>query len=334
MNTAIRENKNLKIITSPDFNLMYNKTTGYTLTWGKTKDEDPQFCAIGPIIADIEISEVCHQGCAFCYKANTGAGANMTFETFKKVFHKLPRTLTQIAFGIGDIDGNPDLKKIITYCRENDYQFIMPNLTINGSRMTPEWYNFLAANCGAVAVSHYNDDDCFNAVKNLTSRGMTQVNIHRMVSEETFDECMALIDKVKTDERLEKLNATVFLMLKQRGRGEKFNRLTDEHYNMFIEKLFASGIGFGFDSCGAARLLKHGVDKSIEKFITPCESTRESCYINVHGKFYPCSFNEDGPGIEVASCEDFIKDIWMMDLTHAWRLNLLDNNCSCPSYFV
>jgi hypothetical protein len=97
----IKEDKNFKIIKHPDFNLIFRKEDGLTYTWGKTQDEDPDFSPLGPIIADIEISEICHEGCKFCYKANMAKGANMSFETFKTIFHKFPRTLTQIAFGWG-----------------------------------------------------------------------------------------------------------------------------------------------------------------------------------------------------------------------------------------
>lgn len=41
----------------------------------------------------------------------------MSLETFKALFHKLPTTVCQIAFGIGDINANPDLFKIMEYCR-------------------------------------------------------------------------------------------------------------------------------------------------------------------------------------------------------------------------
>ena len=76
------------------------------------------------------------------------------------------------------------------------------------------------------------------------------------------------------------------------------------------------------------------VDKDVERFVTPCESTRESCYINVHGRFYPCSFNEEGAGIDVASCGDFLGDVWNARETEEWRQRLLANGCSCPTYEV
>lgn len=108
----IKENTCFKVIASPDFNLIFKKDDGTTLTWGKTKEDNPDYCPLGPVIADMEISEVCHQGCKFCYKANMARGANMSFETFKDIFHKLPRTLTQIALGIGSIPTTHYYKEI------------------------------------------------------------------------------------------------------------------------------------------------------------------------------------------------------------------------------
>ena len=94
-----------------------------------------------------------------CYKSNTSQGKNMSLETFKKIFHKIPLNLTQIAFGIGDIDANPDLWKIMEYCRNNNYNQVVPNITINGKRLTDEHIGMLAELCGAVAVSRYNPDE-------------------------------------------------------------------------------------------------------------------------------------------------------------------------------
>ena len=61
---------NIKLI-SEDFNFGFNKQTGYTETWGKTKEDNPDFCQYGPLIADIEISTVCTEGCKFCVIPST-----------------------------------------------------------------------------------------------------------------------------------------------------------------------------------------------------------------------------------------------------------------------
>jgi len=149
----------VRTLQSPRYNYLFRKSDGFFARWGETKQHDPEYSPFGPEIADIEISTVCHgvgcKPCSFCYKSNTARGHNMRLDTFKRVFTALPPTVTQIAFGIGDIDANPDLWAILRHCREYD---VVPNITINGDRMTDEHYQRLASLCGAVAVSHYNDD--------------------------------------------------------------------------------------------------------------------------------------------------------------------------------
>ena len=133
----------IKRIRSKYYNHNFDTETGLSIRWGKTmaNEDDPILSPIGPEIADIEISTVCNgigktmdarKPCPWCYKSNTGCGSNMSFDTFKSIFHKLPKNLTQIAFGIGDIDGNPDLWRIMEYCRSNSYNSVVPNITVNG----------------------------------------------------------------------------------------------------------------------------------------------------------------------------------------------------------
>lgn len=95
---------------SDDYKWIFNMITGNLVRYGKTPDDDPVM-APSPEILDIEISTVCHQGCKFCYKSNTSVGKNMTLEHFKSIFDKFDENLTQIAFGIGDINCNYYLRR-------------------------------------------------------------------------------------------------------------------------------------------------------------------------------------------------------------------------------
>lgn len=337
MKYRIMETKNFKVVSSQNYNYFFNKHNGYFSRWGKNINDDPQY-APSPEIVDMEVSTICTQGCPFCYKSNTVIGKNMTFETFKSIFHKLPRTVTQIAFGIGSINMNPDLKQIMTYCRENDYQEVIPNITINGYDMDSEWYDFLAKTCGALAVSHYNDNVCFEAVEQLTNRGMTQVNIHKLLSKDTYESCLNLLQKRKDDKRLSKLNAIVFLSLKQKGVRNYLEPLNDEErYNTLIKTALDNNIGIGFDSCGAHKFLsfikKYTEYSNLGEMIEPCEAACMSSYINVEGKFFPCSFLEGEvnwkEGLNVVNCSDFVKDIWLNEKIKDFRKILLINRRNC-----
>lgn len=342
----IIEDSKTKKFTAKDMNFIFNKSTGFTAVWGKTLKQDPEYSIHGPLIADIEITTACNGPggvpCKYCYKSNNKTGTYMSIETFKKVFHNLPKTITQIAFGAdSDLTTNPDIWKIMEYCRSNDYNFVVPNVTL--AEVTDENSKHLSDLCGAVAISFHDDFDlCYDSVKKLTDLGMDQVNIHFVLHEKSYEDCLKMIEDIKTDSRLSKLNAVVFLSLKQKGRGINFSKLSVDKFDEIVYKCMQDKIRFGLDSCSANKLINsiknHENYEKIVQMVEPCESTLFSSYIDVHGKFYPCSFCEkiDGwkEGIDVVNCEDFIKDIWNNDKTIQFRNNLLKCNRNCPVYNV
>jgi len=370
----VKDTENYKAFKSENYNFFFNKEDGFFVRWGKgdysvdckdkiTKQEvdlyllwtkiwgkklnlkdfvrDLESDPINglPEIADIEISTACKQGCAFCYKDNKISGENMSLETFKKVFSKLVVTTTQIAFGITEIDANPDMWDIFDYTRS---QGVIPNVTINGSGMKPEYFDKLAERCGAVAVSAYNKDNTYNTIKELTDRGMKQINIHQMICLENFDESMQILKDRMTDSRLDKLNAIVLLSLKPRGRAEgRFHKLPQEKFDELVNFALDNKIGIGFDSCGCHKFLKtiekNSQYKYVETCAEPCESTLFSCFLNVKGNFYACSFCENNEGLSVLECKNFLKDIWYNKSTENFRegvINCRNSNTSCSVYDV
>lgn len=330
------ENDMCKAVSSENYNYMFNKKSGLFHRWGAEPKDDPDYSPFGCEIADIEIGTSCSQGCKFCYKSNTPVGKNMSYETFVKIFNKLPKTLTQIAFGIGDIDGNPDLWKIMRHCREHG---IIPNITINGFRMNqnPEYDGRLAEICGAVAVSLYDYDICYNEVQALGKLGMKQVNIHCLLSEETFGKCMQVAEDSLRNSRLKKnLNAIVYLWLKPKGRGKVLHQVSKQNYERLLKYLTKNNIRFGFDSCSAPHAMKYLPD--FKECIEPCESTLFSVYINVDGKAFPCSFSEGGEfeGIDMLEVESF-DDVWFSGEFQRFRHKLIENKDAngcrmCPVY--
>jgi len=350
MKYILTESKEKKKIFGKNYNYLFDKETGFFARWGKTKEDDPDYSPIGPEIADIEISTVCNgingKPCKFCYKSNTGKGENMSFDTFRTLFNKLPKTLTQIAFGIGDIDSNPDLFKIMEYCKINSYNYVVPNITINGWNLTDEYTDKLVELCGAIAVSRYGDGNtCYDAIKKIGDRNFDQINIHMLVSEETFEDCLQVIRDSKVDPRLEKLNAIVFLSMKPKGERNKFNCLKDsDKYKQIINLAFKEGVKIGFDSCSAPKFLEAVKDnknyKQLEQLTEPCESLLFSIYLNCKGEVTPCSFAEgEEDSINMLEIKDFFKEVWYNNKVIKWRERLLNtekcNICrKCPIYDI
>jgi len=338
MKFTLHENDKVKFVCSEDLSYKYsfNKQSGDFQRWGYTLDDDPDFSPIGPEVCDIEVSTICHQKCKGCYKSNVARGENMSLETFKTIFHKLPRTVCQIAFGVGDIDANPDLWNIMRYCRENSYNFVVPNITINGYRMTDEYFSNLATLCGAVAVSSYNREVCFATVQRLSSLGLKQVNIHQILHEDSYQECMELID-LHAEGKIPGLRALVFLLLKPKGRGKCLTQLRDlTKYKALIDKALDKNVAIGFDSCSAGTFLScisgRPNVKNLTELAEPCESNLFSAYINTAGYHFHCSFTEGElgwEGINLLEIEDYIKDVWYHPEVVRFRNKLLENKRQC-----
>lgn len=343
------EDEKSKSFLHPKYNFRFRKKDGFFLRWGETKEANGNETLGLPEICDLEISEVCDGvpgigPCSFCYKSNTGfKGDQMSFETFKNIFHKLPPTITQIAFGVGTTRKHPEMWDMFKYAKEHG---VTPNLTINGDVDDHE-FDKIAEYCGACAVSVYDKDLSYNAVKKLTDRGMTQVNIHYMISEETYDGALNVMNDKLTDPRLEKLNAIVLLSLKPKGRATKnhFHKLSQDKFNHLVDYAMDKGIGIGFDSCSAFKftsaISNRPNAKQLETFADPCESTIYSSYINVRGDFFPCSFSEgEGEwieGISVTESDDFLKDVWYNEKTVKFRNNVIrcrGCNINCSIYDI
>ena len=169
------ENKNKKIVKSFAYNYVFDKKTGFFARWGKTEEDDPDYSPYGPELHDIEISAGgdCLGNCAFCYKSNGGDQPthNMSFETFKNILDKMPRVLTQIAFGIMNISTNPDFFKMMEYSREKG---VIPNYTTHGLDVTDEYVKRTAELCGAVAVSVYNKNASYDAIDKFTRAALNK----------------------------------------------------------------------------------------------------------------------------------------------------------------
>lgn len=338
---TIKETDKYKALRSDNYNYFFNKSDGFFVRWGKndtiselkpTKQELDLFVVwsaiwkekfnikqflsdlktdgslenTAPEILDWEISEKCDMGCAFCYKSNVAfKGKNISFDEFKETFHKLPESITTIAFGIGSIHLFPELWDILTYTREHG---IIPTITINGLA-TDEDLDKLSKLCGAVAVSIYSvpnkkygsekmrklklkkidaewiickDDETetegveykevdvkndigYDCVQGLTDRGLNQTNIHFMISEETYDNAMEVLSDIKTDPRLAKLRALVMLSLKEKGRS------VGKFHKLSQEK---------FDN-----LFRYSIDNNIGCGFDSCSAAKAFNFINANKEY-------------------------------------------------
>jgi hypothetical protein len=347
----ILDSNNYKALKSKEYNFFFDKKTGYFVRWGFGNEQpekitnkeielyvlwcniwgekfdfkqflsdlktDGSFENTAVEIVDWEISELCDANCGFCYKSNVNyKGKNISFDDFKKTFEKLPASVTTIAYGIGSVSLCPDLFKILNYTRNHG---IIPTITINGFATNDE-LDKLSKVVGACAVSVYDKNRSYDCIKRLTDNGLEQCNIHALICEETYEKTLEILNDIKTDSRLSKLRAIIMLSLKEKGRSiGKYHKLSQEKFDTLFKFAIDNNIGFGFDSCSAAKALdfvnRFPEYNYMKTYIEPCEAGgKYSSYINVNSDYFPCSFaeghNDWKTGLSVSNCEDFMKDIW------------------------
>jgi hypothetical protein len=355
-NIQIIDNRTHKICDSSNYNSIFSKRSGFFVRWGATKEEDP-IRAPFPEILDIEISSVIDDNdiptndllisdnpcqkkfCRlFCYK-NSGSGkrlAHMSLRTFKALANKFSHGTQQIAFGICQLESHPELWDIF---EETRLRGIIPNVTIN-QKISNGQALLLSQLCGAVAVSVNNTNyaTAYDTIKTLSQDyGMSQVNIHYVLSNVSINDAFDVLNDIKNAPRLSKLNAIVFLKLKPKGAAcGKFSPPSFEQFSELVRRCEDKGIRFGFDSCSAHDYLQYiqgkNNQKELEQMVEPCESGLFSWYVNYKGFAYPCSFAEDiEEGINLLEY-DSMEEVWNSDKLKGWREKLLKNFRRCPIF--
>ena len=184
---------------------------------------------------------------------------------------------------------------------------------------------------------NYSEDEKTDFIKQYFA-----VNIHQFTASESYDKIMGLFQDYKTDPRLAKLNAIVLLSLKKKGRGIGYTSLSQERFKSLVDYAFANGIPLGFDSCSCGKFQKCLNKEQSEKYNILCEPCEAfgifSSYVNVEGKYFPCSFCEGQgewkDGIDVVNCNDFTKDVWNHPLVDKYRKLMIKTGRECPMFDI
>lgn len=331
------------------YHCFFCKLTGFNLRFGKTIDDDPEYCELGPEIADIEIvtgscPKISSENCRWCYKNNTSAvGKAMTLEQFKKVINSFPKNLSQVALGITGVKSNPYLKDILAYLRD---QGIIGNLTLTGADLDDEMADVLCEYCGACAVSCYDKakDLCYSTIKKLHETAKEKfnkkmsVNMHIVIADFSIAHVMDVLNDIK-NRKVPGLKSVVMLHAKPVGRAKNLDcNLSKANLTKVIQFCLDNKISFGFDSCNGYNVQDILVEMKKENLCTsiePCESSRMSIYCSVDGKITPCSFVEhvyEDSAIDLLNNDIKIKDIWMSNnMLNSFR-NCMRCSKSCPIY--
>jgi len=301
----------IKKVVKDDYVILFDTKTGQEVLSGINGNPDP-FVLDFPSMMDVGIMGHCKNNCEFCYQG-AKPQANMTLENFKRLVDEAKDETMQFALGgRGDPNLHKNFREIIEYCRENN---IVPNYTTSGNGLTDEQVE-ISKMCGAVAVSAYDREFTYDAIRKLMDAGI-KTNIHFMFSKYSWHDIFNLLIGVdiwhgKVD--LDRLNAVIFLLFKPQGRAVNLKwEPLQCYYNWFIQYLrMANGrvkFKLGMDSCLVNKVQQ--VDKLTaveEVFMDTCEGGRMSMYVTPDMKLSPCSFGATNKW--AYPLINSIKDVW------------------------
>ncbi len=335
-NVTIREGNKVikgmfdKQFENDDYEIYFNTKTGVEILKGK-HGADP-FKTELPLLLDVGIMGHCLNSCSFCYQG-TKDEPHMTFKNFKSIIDQTKHHTNQVALGgRGDPNLHPQFKEIVEYTRDNG---MAVNYTTSGRNLTDEQIE-ISKLCGAVAVSDYNRDFTYDALKRLMDAGV-KTNIHLIFSRPNYDRVMNIVkgndvwnSKVDTN----RLNALIFLLFKPQGTSKDKLELipTKEQLQLFAEIIFEPKCQFkiGMDSCLINHILKYKTPSIIQQMaIDTCESSRMSVYISPSMHLIPCSFaDHDKWGIKISKQQN-IENIWNASFSFNQFRNKLRKEPSC-----
>lgn len=296
---------------------------------GENTNVDPLMRSY-PALIDIGIMAHCKNAkfCPVeCYQGRYKGENNMTLDDFKSIIDQIQGKVMQVALGgAGSPNEHENFEEIVRYTKEHD---IIPNYTTSGIDLTDEMVRITKENCGAVAVSFYNQPYTYEAIDKFVKAGVT-TNIHFVLGNDSIDNAISWLKN--PSQVPDGVNAVVFLLHKPVGLGNSKNVLKNDDPKVIdFFKLVENHNGkwqIGFDSCSIPAILNHTTNIERES-IDSCEAARFSCYITHDMKIIPCSFDNQDMRWAVDLRENTIEEAWNSKQFNNFR-NHFQNSClSC-----
>ncbi len=324
--------ENVKVVETDEYAIVFNPKTGEEVLTGINGHSDP-FALEYPSMLDIGIMGHCDNACKFCYQGSKYE-QNMSLEGFKLIVDQSKDYSNQIALGgRGDPNQHEWFEEILKYAVDNN---IIPNYTTSGINLTDSAIAVSKKYCGAVAVSMYENDYTWSALKRLMAAGV-KTNIHAVVTKDNIEEYCRVLqgdDIWEGNVDLDKLNAVVFLLFKPAGRGKNLDwSPTKDQLKIFAELIKKPDTKFkvGLDSCLINKVAQvRQLTKLEEMYADTCEGGRMSCYITPDERLVPCSFGDhDKYGIDISKGN--LQEVWKTAKPfNEFRYILAKEKACCP----
>jgi radical SAM protein with 4Fe4S-binding SPASM domain len=306
----------------------FNTKTGEFLRQEKEGFPEPKFCAYGPELADIHITDYCPLNCSYCYRESDKTKSNhMDPNDFRDILKAMSPHVFQVAIGGGSPQHHPQFTEILKIAHEMG---IPPSYTSNGVDMTQDVITATKAYAGAVAISMHTYGGGLKAIGALLKEGINPA-VHIVLDKEHIDfwanELNIAADKKGLFGGKYPLYSCICLMHKPIGRGAWKQHPEKEQKMAFVRSLkaYKGNIAIGIDSCFSPSLISTTPRRELPvETLGPCDSGLFSVFVGEDLTVSPCSFNKE----DQFNLNDYsFKEIWE-DKLKPYRDKVLS---ACPA---
>lgn len=283
---------------------LFNIATGDRIRFAFDKlGRDKQVITKGsfPELVDMNITNYCHNNCAYCYRNSMDSGRHADFRAIESFIYNIGEIGSfEIVLGGGDVLFHPDIDYIIDLC---GFVGIIPNFTVKDSIfLNNPAHRKLVNKCGCVAISTESISDIIRLDSNIVRYGLNRDKFALNIVE-------GLVDTNTLSKMLEtsyNRNLKVILLgFKNTGRAIGFMPLecnVMESINSLVSK--SINMDISFDTCLIKKYKQQLNDMGIERIYYDEYEGSFSMFIDaVEMKASASSFSSN-----VYSCDSFASD--------------------------
>ena len=247
-------------------------------------------CSPSPEMMDISITNKCGFGCSYCYQSSQSDGKHARQDLVEKTLLGFETVPYQIAIGGGEPTLHPDLPYILGMARGIG---TIPNLTTNGSNLTPEIMDAINEVCGGVALSYHQHKglDYFRRTYMFMKENLNcQLNVHLIADNmviKGIEDLISLHDEIGPV-------SLVLLGYHPTGRGFISSCMTRTTYTRDLPNAIRKIMKLGANISFSEGLLPYFISRpeiGVNTAFAMYGEGQFSCYVDTNGRMHRSSFN-------------------------------------------
>jgi len=244
----VTETMENKLVKNGNYYILTNYENNKRVALRLSETPDMELIPEHPELVDIKLTDVCHIGCKWCYQDSTSESKHGDLETIKTVIQSLNPSVTEVAFGGGDVLQHPDIVEILEFSRKRN--LTSSNITMNWQSIMryPDKVQAVMPLLDAIGVSIVGKGQIKQVVeklKELNCYESARICFHVIPDLYNKDLLLKILDELK---RHSPESDILFLGYKTNGRGKNVTPVHVDHMKEIVDYIIKHQLSLQCDT--------------------------------------------------------------------------------------